>query len=177
MRTSVIPGLVGLLVLAGCSGTPASDETSAGSPTAASTTPRTSVTSPAGPGLPSVVLDDGVPSAIITEGEPPDALAVTLLRTGDGPVTEAGQTVAVQYTGWLWDGTKFDSSWDRGSPFSFTVGAGEVIDGWDEGVVGQPVGSQVLLVIPPDKGYGDRDLGTIPPGSTLVFVVDVLAVF
>ena len=89
-----------------------------------------------------------------------------------------GQKVSVHYTGWLWDDPSkpFDSSWDRGQPFSFTPGNGEVIAGWDEGVKGQKVGSQILLVVPADKGYGDAGSPpNIPGGATLVFVVDILA--
>ena len=131
---------------------------------------------PAVAGLPVVAVDAaGVPTGITASGTPPTSLVVQPLIAGDGPKTAAGQTVIVQYTGWLWDGTKFDSSWDNGSPFSFKLGASQVIAGWDEGVAGQSVGSRVLLVVPPDKGYGDQDNGTIPPGSTLVFVVDILA--
>jgi len=126
------------------------------------------------PGLPTVTVgDDGVPTGITASGQPPTSLVVQPLIAGDGPLTAAGQTVHVQYTGWLWDGTQFDSSWPRGR-FSLQLGAGGVIEGWDEGLVGQAVGSRLLLVIPPDKGYRDQDNGTIPPNSTLVFVVDIL---
>ena len=95
---------------------------------------------------------------------------------GSGPAVTAGQTVVVKYTGWLWDGTQFDSSWDAGTTFPVSdIGSASVIDGWNEGLVGLNVGSQVLLVVPPDKGYGDTANGSIPASSTLVFVVDVLA--
>ncbi len=105
---------------------------------------------------------------------PPTELVVQPLITGTGPAVESGQNVTFQYSGWLWDGTPFDSSWENGSPFTTTIGAGQVIQGWDQGLVGQPVGSQVLLVIPPALGYGDTEQGAIPAGSTLVFVVDIL---
>ncbi len=129
------------------------------------------------PGLPTVTLDaDGKPSMTPATGTPPTTLVVQPLIKGAGPEVTAGQTVTVHYSGWLWDGTAFDSSWDRGEPFPVqNVGQAAVIAGWNEGLVGQTVGSQVLLVIPPDKGYGDQDKGTIPPNSTLVFVVDILA--
>jgi peptidylprolyl isomerase len=78
---------------------------------------------------------------------------------------------------WLWDGAPLESSWESGKPYSFRVGADEAIDGWDEGVVGQPVGSRILLVVPPDKGYGDEGYGPIPGGSTLVFAMDILVAF
>ena len=91
-------------------------------------------------------------------------------------MVEAGQTVTVQYTGVIWDtGKKFDSSWDRGQPIDFGIGTQQVIAGWDEGLVGQTVGSQVLLVVPPDKGYGTAGSPPKITGTdTLVFVVDIL---
>ncbi len=128
------------------------------------------------PALPTVAVDaDGKPTGITVTGEPPTSLVVQPLIVGTGPAVTEGQTVTVQYTGWLWDGTQFDSSWDRGEPATFQLVSSGLIDGWVEGLAGQPVGSRVLLVVPPDKGYGDKDQGTIPPGSTLVFVVDILA--
>ncbi|MBO9553612.1 FKBP-type peptidyl-prolyl cis-trans isomerase [Cellulomonas sp.] len=127
-------------------------------------------------GLPTITLDDtGAPSIAPVAGAAPADLVVQPLVKGAGPAVEAGQTVTVKYTGWLWDGTKFDSSWDRGSTFPVeNVGQGQVISGWNKGLVGQTVGSQVLLVVPPSEGYGDEDKGTIPPNSTLVFVIDIL---
>jgi peptidylprolyl isomerase len=99
------------------------------------------------------------------------------LIKGAGPVVQAGQTITVHYTGAIWaTGKTFDSSWDSGTPAEFSIGTGEVISGWDEGLVGQTVGSQVLLVVPPDKGYGATGSsdGTISGTDTLVFVVDIL---
>ncbi|MGN8244513.1 FKBP-type peptidyl-prolyl cis-trans isomerase [Cellulomonas soli] len=125
-------------------------------------------------GLPTVTLaDDGEPSITAATGTAPTELVVQPLITGAGPAVASGQTVTVHYSGWLWDGTAFDSSWGA-DPISVTLGAGQVIDGWDQGLVGQTVGSQVLLVIPPSLGYGDTETGSIPAGSTLVFVVDIL---
>jgi FKBP-type peptidyl-prolyl cis-trans isomerase len=98
------------------------------------------------------------------------------LVVGTGKVAEAGLTVAVHYTGWLTDGTKFDSSLDRGKPFEFPLGAGRVIAGWDEGVAGMKEGGKRILIIPPELGYGDRDLGVIPPNSVLKFEVELLEV-
>ncbi len=125
-------------------------------------------------GLPTVTLDDdGKPSLETVDGDAPTDLVVQPLIEGEGAVVEAGQTLTVNYTGWLWDGTQFDSSWDRGAATTFSLS--NVIEGWGQGLAGQTVGSQVLLIIPPDLGYGDTDNGTIPAGSTLIFVVDILA--
>ena len=92
------------------------------------------------------------------------------LQIGDGPEAVTGKGVSVHYTGTLTNGSKFDSSLDRGQPFDFTLGAGQVIRGWDEGVVGMKVGGKRKLTIPPHLGYGRRGAGgTIPPNATLVF--------
>src|SRR5205807_4484289 len=99
------------------------------------------------------------------------------LRAGTGAEAKAGDRVTVHYTGTLTDGTKFDSSRDRGQPFSFTLGRGQVIAGWDQGVAGMKVGGQRKLTIPPDLGYGSRGAGgVIKPNETLVFVVDLVGV-
>ncbi len=134
------------------------------------------VTPPAG--LPVVTLaEDGEPSISVPDGtaEPTELVAQTLI-TGEGAAVESGQTLTVQYSGWLFDGTPFDSSWTNGAPFETQIGTGSVITGWDQGLVGQTVGSQVLLVVPSDLGYGENGSGdAIPPNSTLIFVVDILA--
>jgi FKBP-type peptidyl-prolyl cis-trans isomerase FkpA len=96
---------------------------------------------------------------------------------GDGDLAAAGQMVSVHYTGWLTDGTKFDSSVDRNDPFSFPLGAGRVIRGWDEGVAGIKVGGKRRLTIPPQLGYGAQGAGgVIPPNATLVFEVELLKI-
>jgi FKBP-type peptidyl-prolyl cis-trans isomerase FkpA len=107
----------------------------------------------------------------------PSGLKYVDLVVGTGPEAQAGQTVAVHYTGWLTDGTKFDSSVDRGQPFSFPLGAGRVIKGWDEGVAGMKVGGKRTLMIPPQLGYGARGAGSvIPPNAELKFEVQLLEI-
>jgi FKBP-type peptidyl-prolyl cis-trans isomerase len=113
--------------------------------------------------------------------EMPDGLKYTDTKTGDGATAKAGNKVSVHYTGWLSDngakGKKFDSSVDRGQPFQFTLGAKQVIAGWDEGVAGMKVGGKRTLNIPPELGYGARGAGgTIPPNATLIFDVELLQV-
>lgn len=133
------------------------------------------VTPPAG--LPTVTLaEDGTPSISVPKDyqAPTDVIAQTLIK-GDGPAIADEDYVTVAYSGWLFDGTQFDSSWANGAPFYTQIGAGKVIEGWDKGLVGQTVGSQVLLVIPAAQAYGDQESGQIPANSPLVFVVDILA--
>ena len=111
-------------------------------------------------------------------------LQITDVTNGEGATAEAGQTVIVHYTGWLYDpsqpdnkGEKFDSSVDRGQPFSCPLGAGQVIRGWDEGFAGMQIGGKRILVIPPEMGYGERGAGgVIPPNATLMFEVDLLEI-
>lgn len=96
---------------------------------------------------------------------------------GDGATATSGDRVTVHYSGWLAsDSTLFDSSYRRGQPFSFRLGAGEVIRGWDEGVAGMRVGGERQLVIPPELGYGSQGTGPIPPNATLIFEVELLSV-
>ena len=107
----------------------------------------------------------------------PTGLTIEDILVGDGAAASAGQEVKVHYTGWLTNGTKFDSSKDRNDPFDFGLGAGMVIRGWDEGVQGMKVGGKRKLTIPPALGYGARGAGgVIPPNATLVFEVELLGV-
>src|SRR6201987_816793 len=113
--------------------------------------------------------------------EMPNGLKYTDTKTGDGAAPTPGNKVSVHYTGWLYNngakGTKFDSSVDRGQPFQFTLGAHQVIAGWDEGVAGMKVGGKRTLIIPPELGYGARGAGgVIPPNATLMFDVELLGV-
>jgi peptidylprolyl isomerase len=111
-------------------------------------------------------------------GKPPKQLVKKDLRVGDGPAAQPGQVVQVQYVGVSFKtGKEFDSSWDRGEPFSFPLGAQQVIPGWDQGVAGMKVGGRRRLTIPPDLAYGPQGAPpAIGPNETLVFVVDLLAV-
>src|SRR5271156_622579 len=124
-----------------------------------------------------------LPMSALAAGEvtTPSGLRIIDVTLGTGPVPQAGQTVTVNYTGWLFvngqKGKKFDSSLDRNEPFSFTIGQGQVIKGWDEGVATMHVGGKRTLIIPPDLGYGASGAGAdIPPGATLIFDVDLLGV-
>src|SRR4051794_5878479 len=107
----------------------------------------------------------------------PDGLKYTDDQVGTGAEAQAGKTAVVHYTGWLMDGTKFDSSRDRNQPFSFPLGREAVIKGWDEGVSGMKVGGKRTLIIPPELGYGARGAGgVIPPNATLKFEVELVDV-
>ena len=118
------------------------------------------------------------PEIDFPEGPPPSALEVTDVLAGDGDEAAPGRTAVVHYVGVAYSsGEEFDASWNRGEPFAFPLGAGRVIAGWDQGVVGMKVGGRRRLVIPPELGYGDRGAGSvIGPGETLIFVVDLLDV-
>jgi peptidylprolyl isomerase len=118
------------------------------------------------------------PEITVPDTEPPADLVVETVVDGDGDEVMAGDLLLADYTGVLWDsGEEFDSSWSRGEPAAFGIGVEAVIPGWDSGLVGQRVGGRVLLVIPPDLGYGDEGSGEIPGGATLVFVVDIRDTF
>jgi peptidylprolyl isomerase len=116
------------------------------------------------------------PSIAPGEGEPPAELQKQDIVEGKGQTAKEGDNVAVQYVGVNWsNGAEFDASWSRGQAFEFTLGAGNVIPGWDQGVAGMKVGGRRKLVIPPDLGYGPQGTpdGSIPPNETLIFVVDL----
>lgn len=117
------------------------------------------------------------PTLTFPDTPPPAELAVQVLSPGDGAPVEKGQTIVVNYFGQVWNGHMFDNSYDRGAAIDFPIGLGVVINGWDEGLVGQIIGSRVLISVPPHEGYGP---GGMPPAriggdDTIVFVVDILS--
>jgi peptidylprolyl isomerase len=132
------------------------------------TTKKPTTTAP-NPNMPTKVTGEGTKTA--------SGLQYWEIKAGTGATAAAGQKVKVDYTGWLTNGKKFDSSVGTGHPFEFTLGAGQVIKGWDEGVAGMKVGGKRQLRIPPDLAYGDHGAaGVIPPNATLIFDVQLLGV-
>lgn len=103
-------------------------------------------------------------------------LKIEDIKIGTGPEVKSGDTISINYTGTLTDGTKFDSSYDRKEPFETQIGVGQVIKGWDEGVIGMKVGGKRKLTIPPDLGYGSQAVGPIPANSTLIFEVELMGI-
>ncbi|MCL1899128.1 MAG: FKBP-type peptidyl-prolyl cis-trans isomerase [Promicromonosporaceae bacterium] len=118
------------------------------------------------------------PVITFPDAQAPAGLQVRVLAEGTGPTVQAGRTIVVNYLGQTWGGHVFDNSYDRGAPIDFPIGVGMVIGGWDKGLVGQNVGSRVLLVCPPAHGYGERGApqAGIKGDDTLVFVVDIVGV-
>ncbi len=152
-------------------------------------TPPAEAPAPAEPAAKATPAQAPTPAAATTQETAPTApepelvttasgLKYQELKVGSGQEARSGRLVEVHYTGWLEDGKKFDSSRDRGRPFSFSLGAGKVIKGWDEGVVGMRVGGKRKLIIPPQLGYGERGAGgVIPPNATLIFEVELTGIF
>ncbi|MFB9376481.1 FKBP-type peptidyl-prolyl cis-trans isomerase [Kineococcus gynurae] len=124
------------------------------------------------------MTDRSKPEIDFPEGEPPTELQITDEVVGEGTEATPGRTVSAHYVGVAFStGEEFDASWNRGQPLDFPLGAGMVIRGWDEGIVGMKVGGRRKIVIPPHLGYGDRGAGAvIKPGETLIFVVDLVDV-
>lgn len=112
----------------------------------------------------------------VDSSKPSEELKIEDTKVGTGNAVKSGDTIVIHYKGTLENGTQFDSSYDRGEPFETKIGVGEVIKGWDEGVVGMKVGGKRKLIIPPSLGYGDQQVGTIPPNSTLIFDVELVEI-
>lgn len=163
MTFRMIIALTCAVLLAGC------NETAQQSGSASTTTTQATTTPAAG--------DAAAPATGGKVHKLASGLQYEDMNVGSGKMAEPGMNVSVHYTGWLTDGTKFDSSVDRGQPFKFQLGAGQVIRGWDEGVKGMRIGGKRKLTIPPDMGYGANGAGgVIPPNATLVFDVELLDV-
>jgi FKBP-type peptidyl-prolyl cis-trans isomerase len=174
MKRMVSGGLMVLVawLAVGCNQSEKSTTESSSMSSSSSTTPSVSATDTAAATTPAATE---MPSGGGPETSLPGGLKYVDLKVGDGDIATDGQMASVHYTGWLTNGTKFDSSVDRGTPFSFRLGSGGVIKGWDEGVKGMRVGGKRKLTIPPDMGYGASGYPpTIPPNSTLVFEVELL---
>jgi peptidylprolyl isomerase len=160
------------LALAACGDDDSSDSAAGDTGTAAATTPAEE--EQAAPAEVSKDLEEK-PAIPQPSGEPPAELAKEDIVEGDGRTAKSGDNVTVQYVGVNWsNGAEFDASWNSGQPFTFTLGAGQVIPGWDEGVAGMKVGGRRQLTIPPDQAYGEQGSPpAIPPNETLVFVIDL----
>lgn len=130
------------------------------------------------PGLPSVALaPDGTPGVTIPRSDPPTAFTMATLKAGWGPVVNEGDSVTVKYSGFLWtEQTQFDTTWDDGVPLTVAMDGQSVVPGFQQAIVGQRVGSQVIAVLPPEFAYGSEGSGAIPADATLVFVIDILDV-
>jgi len=160
MATKPAIMLAAFVFALGCSSRPETDET---------TPPRTEASTMSEMAGPPPVSGDTIATA--------SGLKYIVIQSGSGATAERGQQVQVHYTGWLSDGSKFDSSVDRRQPFAFPLGQGRVIRGWDEGVAGMRLGEKRRLIIPPELGYGTRGYpGAIPPDATLIFDVELLDV-
>ncbi len=175
MRLRTVPLIA--LALVACGG---SDERDTGAQPTATATPTPIIEKVDGSPTPlPEVTPSGKkePRTRARAGEPPAELVVRDLKRGDGAEATPGKTLTVDYKGAHYDsGKAFDSSWSTGQPFTFLLGANQVIDGWDEGLEGMRVGGRRELIVPPDLAYGDHGQGAILPNETIVFVVDLLDV-
>jgi len=177
MRTWAAAATVGVaLTAAACSSSNPSSSSAAGS--TPSSTPTTVGAPPGTIAQPSPAGTAGTkPTVHVPSGPPPAGLEVADLIPGTGPAAKAGDAVTVQYVGVLYaNGQQFDASWDRGQPFQFTLGQGQVIPGWDQGVAGMKVGGRRELIIPPALAYGASGQGSIGPNQTLIFIVDLVKI-
>lgn len=169
-RLLLIIGACLALAVAGCGSSSSTDssETTASTTTEETTAPKEAETA----------SKKTKPKVTVPKGAPPKKLETKDLEEGSGATAKSGDRVSVNYVGVNYkNGKEFDASWDRGEPFTFTLGAGEVIPGWDQGVEGMKVGGRRELIIPPELGYGAAGAPpAIPPNETLVFVVDLEAI-
>ncbi len=182
-----LPLLLAVLAFAACGDDSSSESEATSAPTTEAATPApteaatetpTEAASGGGGSAKAVKVTGKLgekPTIEVPGGDAPTELVSKDIKVGKGPAAKAGDNVSVQYVGALYDdGTVFDNSWDRGEPFTFGLGQGQVIPGWDQGVAGMKVGGRRVLTIPAELGYGDAGAGgAIPPGATLVFVVDL----
>ena len=171
VRRSVLLAVLSCLLVVACGyadpGTTAATGGAAGTDVP---TPTPSPSPSASPGGDDFNAGAGLPVVTL-----PDGLKYIDLTVGTGKAPAKGDSITVQYTGWLTNGKKFDSSRDRGQPATFQIGVGAVIPGWDEGVITMKVGGKRKLIIPPDLGYGSQAQGAIPANSTLVFEVELIS--
>jgi peptidylprolyl isomerase len=185
MRTKLISLTLALVLGVGVAACGEDDDTSAGSGADSNeqaATPAPTEAPAEGAGVDALVK--GVSKTLGTkpefpapQGDPPPGLVKEDIVKGKGRAAKAGDNVTMQYVGVSWsNGQQFDASWDRQEAFPFQLGAGMVIPGWDQGIVGMKKGGRRLLVIPPDMGYGPQGSGPIGPNETLVFVVDLVGV-
>jgi peptidylprolyl isomerase len=166
----LLPAVLAVLVLgaAGCGGDDDKSKDEAATTAATASTPAATT--------PATTTDTATkPKVTVPSGPPPKKLEIKDLKEGTGPAAKAGDELTVQYVGVTYaDGKQFDASWDRGQPFQFQLGAGMVIPGWDQGLVGMKAGGRRELIIPPDLGYGAQGAPPdIPPNATLIFVIDL----
>jgi peptidylprolyl isomerase len=183
MRAKLISLTLAVVLVAGVAACGEDDSPSGGSgaePAETSTPAPTEAAAPSGGGADAIAK--GVskdtktkPEVPAPSAEPPTTLIVKDIVKGTGPKAKPGDQLTMQYVGTSWsNGQQFDASWDAGQPFPFQLGAGMVIAGWDQGMVGMQAGGRRLLVIPPDLGYGPSGSGPIGPNETLIFVVDLV---
>jgi FKBP-type peptidyl-prolyl cis-trans isomerase FkpA len=176
-RSSLWLAIAMLIAVAGCQEGSSGGSTPAGSASSGTSTSATNTTTTTSESGMSAGAKTEAPAAASKEVTMPSGLKYEDVVVGNGAEATSGKTVSVHYTGWLTDGTKFDSSVDRGQPYQFALGSGAVIRGWDEGVAGMKVGGKRKLTIPPDLAYGAGGRPpVIPGGATLVFDVELVGV-
>jgi peptidylprolyl isomerase len=176
VRLKVLPIVLALVLgaaVAACGG----DDSSSGETAATATPTETPAAAPANVDEIAAGITKNTkkePKIVTPKGDPPTKLVIKDIVKGKGPKAKAGETLTMDYTGYSWsNGQKFDASWDRKQSFPFQLGAGMVIPGWDQGMVGMQEGGRRLLIIPPDLGYGPQGSGPIGPNETLIFAVDL----